>query len=186
MCGIFGYLNYGTPRSRKFLSETLINGLHRLEYRGYDSAGFSVDDEEGRPEIFKVKGNVEALSKLAEEKAMDNPDHTYDNHVGIAHTRWSTHGKYSTSHSSFFPPAHSYSNCTGVPAIRNSHPHSSDAKNQFIVVHNGIISNYASIKTFLVSTSSPFPFCILYFLTSGADPEGIHRVDVRNRHRSYR
>jgi len=129
MCGIFGYLNYGTPRSRKYLCETLVDGLRRLEYRGYDSAGFAVDDIRGVPEIFKVKGNVAQLDKLSKEKALSNPDQTFDNHVGIAHTRWSTHGE---------------------PATRNSHPHSSDPKNQFIVVHNGIISNYASIKTFLI------------------------------------
>jgi glutamine---fructose-6-phosphate transaminase (isomerizing) len=92
MCGIFGYLNYGTPRSRKFLTDTLVQGLHRLEYRGYDSAGFSVDNETGKPEIYKVKGNVDALAKLTKETALSNPDQLYDNHVGIAHTRWSTHG----------------------------------------------------------------------------------------------
>jgi glucosamine--fructose-6-phosphate aminotransferase (isomerizing) len=92
MCGIFGYLNYGTPRSRKFLCNTLVDGLRRLEYRGYDSAGFAVDGAQGKSEIYRVKGNVAALDKLAQEKALSNPDQTYDNHVGIAHTRWSTHG----------------------------------------------------------------------------------------------
>lgn len=147
MCGIFGYLNYGTPRNRKYLCETLVNGLHRLEYRGYDSAGFSVDSEGGKPEIYRVKGNVDALDKLAKEKALDEPDRLFDKHVGIAHTRWSTHGKC------IYPPLLTVAfsnNLKGEPAVRNSHPHSSDPDNQFVVVHNGIISNYASIKTFLV------------------------------------
>lgn len=165
MCGIFGYLNYGIPRSRKYLCDTLVNGLHRLEYRGYDSAGFSVDNEEGKPEIFRVKGNVDALAKLAEEQALDNPDHVYDNHIGIAHTRWSTHGMQEGKGARGEGEAggrgkgegrdvevrvQSTHMTSGEPAVRNSHPHSSDPTNQFVVVHNGIISNYASIKTFLV------------------------------------
>jgi glucosamine--fructose-6-phosphate aminotransferase (isomerizing) len=94
MCGIFGYLNYGAPRSRQYLCDTLVNGLHRLEYRGYDSAGFSVDGVDRKPEIYRVKGNVDELDKLAKEKALDEPNHMYNNHVGIAHTRWSTHGMF--------------------------------------------------------------------------------------------
>lgn len=148
MCGIFGYLNYGTPRSRQYLCDTLVNGLHRLEYRGYDSAGFSVDSTTGKSEIYRVKGNVDALDKLSKEKALSEPDTEYDNHVGIAHTRWSTHGMIiSIVIDCVFLFLTIY---IGEPAVRNSHPHSSDPENQFVVVHNGIISNYASIKTFLV------------------------------------
>lgn len=142
MCGIFGYLNYGTPRSREYLCNILITGLRRLEYRGYDSAGLCVDSVDRAPAIFKIKGNVNELEGLVKTDAVLSPamavdaqgkseekDIMFDNHVGIAHTRWSTHGE---------------------PATRNSHPHSSDASNQFVVVHNGIIANYAPLKQFLI------------------------------------
>eukprot|EP01111_Echinosteliopsis_oligospora_P004409 TRINITY_DN170_c1_g1_i1.p1 TRINITY_DN170_c1_g1~~TRINITY_DN170_c1_g1_i1.p1 ORF type:complete len:670 (-),score=133.96 TRINITY_DN170_c1_g1_i1:282-2291(-) len=134
MCGIFGYLNYGTPRSREYLCNILISGLRRLEYRGYDSAGLCVDAVDRTPAIFKIKGNVNNLETLVKTEAimplMEGGDEVlFDNHVGIAHTRWSTHGE---------------------PATRNSHPHSSDPSNQFVVIHNGIISNYAPLKQFLI------------------------------------
>jgi len=130
MCGIFGYLNYGLPRSREFLLDMLVTGLKRLEYRGYDSAGLCVDGPKHKPEIYKIVGNVSNLEKLVKEQASANKDEKFDQHVGIAHTRWSTHGE---------------------PATRNSHPHSSGPDNQFVVIHNGIISNYATLKQFLIT-----------------------------------
>lgn len=60
------------------------------------SCSFSVDAKDGKPEIYRVKGNVTELGKLAKEKALTNPDSMYDKHVGIAHTRWSTHGMHSS------------------------------------------------------------------------------------------
>jgi glutamine---fructose-6-phosphate transaminase (isomerizing) len=79
MCGIFGYLNYGHATTRRSVCEILVNGLRRLEYRGYDSAGISIDEVDGnQPEIFKIKGNVNELEKLVKEKALvQSPDKEY-------------------------------------------------------------------------------------------------------------
>jgi len=129
MCGIFGFLNYHHSVPRKDVLEKLINGLRRLEYRGYDSAGASIDyPGEARPEIFRMKGNVSELGKLL--ATATQPDLLIQDHVGIAHTRWATHGE---------------------PSERNSHPQRSDVENQFVVVHNGIITNFASLKQMLIT-----------------------------------
>lgn len=72
MCGIFGYLNYLVERDRRFILDTLTNGLSRLEYRGYDSAGLAADgDTEGETYIFKQVGKVAALKKLVDEQQID-------------------------------------------------------------------------------------------------------------------
>ena len=103
MCGIIGYI--GTKKA----SPILINGLLRLEYRGYDSAGISTVEKNGLS-IMKDIGRVKNLYKL---EGIDNLEGT----IGIAHTRWATHGK---------------------PSKENSHPHLDNSKS-FAVVHNGII-----------------------------------------------
>lgn len=119
--GIFGYLNYNKPADVRKIVGILINGLRRLEYRGYDSAGIAV----GEPaQIYRVKGKVVGL----EEATLDVKAESVNNGVGIAHTRWATHGP---------------------PAIKNAHPQSSDETNEFVVVHNGIFTNYHVLKTFL-------------------------------------
>ncbi|XP_030243242.1 glutamine--fructose-6-phosphate aminotransferase [isomerizing] 2 isoform X4 [Drosophila navojoa] len=130
MCGIFAYLNYLTPKSRQEVLDLLVTGLKRLEYRGYDSTGVAIDSPDNK-DIVMVKrtGKVKVLEDAIQEHfngaEYSEPVKT---HVGIAHTRWATHG---------------------VPCERNSHPQRSDEGNSFVVVHNGIITNYNDVKTFL-------------------------------------
>ena len=113
MCGIIGYIG------DKKASPILINGLLCLEYRGYDSAGIATLEKDGIT-VKKDKGRVKNLYDLP---GIDDLKGT----IGIAHTRWATHGK---------------------PAKENSHPHL-DMENTFAVVHNGIIENYHELRKFL-------------------------------------
>ena len=114
MCGIVGYV--GTDHAK----ERIIDGLKRLEYRGYDSAGIALPID-GKIEIRKHVGEIKNLEKIIAE-----PE--FDSSVGIGHTRWATHG---------------------VPSDLNAHPHA-NADNSIAIVHNGIIENYQEIKEWLV------------------------------------
>lgn len=120
MCGIVGYI--GTKKA----SPILINGLLRLEYRGYDSAGIATMEKDGIS-VMKDKGRVKNLYNL---KGIDDLAGT----IGIAHTRWATHGK---------------------PSKENSHPHLDNSKT-FSVVHNGIIENYNELRKFLTDNGYTF------------------------------
>lgn len=121
MCGIVGYL--GT----KDAYPILIKGLRRLEYRGYDSAGVAMFSKDGCLNVYKTKGKVDNLVAYCEDKDVSGT-------VGIAHTRWATHGE---------------------PSSKNAHPHYSQSKN-LAIIHNGIIENYADIKRKLMSYGKEF------------------------------
>lgn len=111
MCGIVGYLGNGNAY------EVLIKGLHRLEYRGYDSAGIALVGADGKLNVFKAKGKVENLEAICKDKDIEST-------IGIAHTRWATHGE---------------------PSDTNAHPHYSEDGN-LALVHNGTIENYKLLK----------------------------------------
>jgi glucosamine--fructose-6-phosphate aminotransferase (isomerizing) len=120
MCGIVGAV------AERPITEILIEGLKRLEYRGYDSAGVAVLDTSGATTCVKREGKVEALAQAIKDQA---PSGT----TGIAHTRWATHG---------------------VPSERNAHPHQSG--NRFSVVHNGIIENHKELRESLTAEGYVF------------------------------
>ncbi|MEE0888745.1 MAG: glutamine--fructose-6-phosphate transaminase (isomerizing) [Bacteroidales bacterium] len=121
MCGIVGYI--GTQEAYPIL----IKGLHRLEYRGYDSAGVALLNDAGELNVFKTKGKVENLEKYCQGKDISGS-------VGIAHTRWATHGE---------------------PSDVNAHPHYSQSET-LALIHNGIIENYQSLKELLLTKGYTF------------------------------
>ena len=121
MCGIVGYLG------KREAYPILIKGLKRLEYRGYDSAGVALISDDDTLNVYKTKGKVADLEGFCADKNISGS-------VGIAHTRWATHGE---------------------PSSVNAHPHYSASKN-LAIIHNGIIENYADIKNNLIAKGVEF------------------------------
>lgn len=130
MCGITAYVNHKIPRTQEEIGQILINGLKRMEYRGYDSAGLCVRSNDGFT-IIKKTGKVEELVKAINVLTQDK----LESSVSIAHTRWATHG---------------------FPCEKNCHPISSGQSNEFVVVHNGIITNYKELNEFLKKRNYQF------------------------------
>ena len=122
MCGIVGFTGVAQA------APILLDGLSKLEYRGYDSAGIAVRDGDGEIEVVKAKGKLKVL------KEMTNNGDAVKGDCGIGHTRWATHGE---------------------PSTLNAHPHSSDDEN-VVAVHNGIIENYQELKEKLVKSGYEF------------------------------
>ncbi len=114
MCGIVGYIG------NRQACPVLVKGLHRLEYRGYDSAGVALINEKGELNVYKTRGKVQDLENYMESKDVSGT-------IGIAHTRWATHGE---------------------PNNVNAHPHCSNSEN-LAMIHNGIIENYAVLREML-------------------------------------
>ena len=121
MCGIVGYIG------EKQAFPILIEGLKKLEYRGYDSAGVALVKDQGELNVYKTTGKVANLETLVDGKDIEG-------HAGIAHTRWATHGE---------------------PSVKNAHPHVSMDGN-IAIVHNGIIENYQVLKQQLVDRGYKF------------------------------
>ena len=121
MCGIVGYVG------DRQACPVLVKGLRRLEYRGYDSAGVALVGEDGSLNVYKCKGKIDALEHFLADKDTAGT-------IGIAHTRWATHGE---------------------PNDTNAHPHfSSDGR--IAMIHNGIIENYRVLKEALAAEGIAF------------------------------
>lgn len=121
MCGIVGYIG------KRDAFSVLIKGLKRLEYRGYDSAGVALISSDNKLNVYKAKGKVSELEAFAAEKDISGT-------IGIAHTRWATHGE---------------------PCPANAHPHYSSS-HRLALIHNGIIENYAPLKEKLIERGFTF------------------------------
>src|SRR6202453_1959357 len=121
MCGIVGYVG------KKSVVPVIIDGLRRLEYRGYDSAGIAVAGDADGLQLRRAEGKLRNLEEVIRQKPLNG---TY----GIGHTRWATHGR---------------------PTEENAHPHR-DGSGTLVVVHNGIVENYLTLKAALIAKGHKF------------------------------
>lgn len=146
MCGIVGYIG------RQDAKDILLQGLEMLEYRGYDSAGIYVMDDQDQGHLFKEKGRIAALREKV--------DHNVPAKTGIGHTRWATHG---------------------VPSVENAHPHQSNS-GRFNLVHNGVIENYKAVRdAFLTDTtlhSDTDTEIIVQLIAWYVEEEGLETIDA--------
>jgi glutamine---fructose-6-phosphate transaminase (isomerizing) len=148
MCGIVAYLG------EKDAYPILIKGLHRLEYRGYDSAGVALLNEDEDIRLYKCKGKVSELEAFSSGKDISG-------HLGVGHTRWATHG---------------------IPDDKNAHPHFSESGN-LVIIHNGIIENYASLKKELQNRGHVFKSdtdteVLIYLIENIQKNENVGLVDA--------
>ena len=147
MCGIVGYVG---PR---FAAPILLDGLRRLEYRGYDSAGLAVLNPQGQIEIVKSEGKLSNLLRALEGR-------TLAGYLGVGHTRWATHGE---------------------PNQTNAHPHA-DCRGRLVVVHNGIIENYSPLRQGLIERGHKFTSQtdteVIVHLVEEAYQEGLPLVEA--------
>ena len=157
MCGIVGYL--GNEQA----APILLRGLQKLEYRGYDSAGIAIANEENQVTLVKAKGRLKALIEKTDNGA------TTPGHIGIGHTRWATHGE---------------------PSETNAHPHTTD-DHSVVLVHNGIIENFQELKEKLLKSGYTFysqtdtevatKLVDYYYKKTGTPLEAITRAMLRIR-----
>ena len=151
MCGIVGYVG------KKSVVPVIIEGLRRLEYRGYDSAGIAVSGNEGGLEVRRAEGKLRNLEEVIRQKPLHG---TY----GIGHTRWATHGR---------------------PTEENAHPHR-DCTGRIVVVHNGIVENYLTLKKKLIEEGHKFTTetdteIIAHLVEKYSTPSGDgHRVSLED------
>jgi glucosamine--fructose-6-phosphate aminotransferase (isomerizing) len=148
MCGIVAYLG------EKEAYPILIKGLHRLEYRGYDSAGVALLNTSEDIRLYKCKGKVSELEAFTAGKNISG-------HLGVGHTRWATHG---------------------IPDDKNAHPHFSESGN-LVIIHNGIIENYASLKKELQNRGHVFKSdtdteVLIYLIENVQENENVDLVEA--------
>jgi glucosamine--fructose-6-phosphate aminotransferase (isomerizing) len=165
MCGIVACVGCTEAGADRGAKRALLDGLSRLEYRGYDSAGIAVTGAGGPLELAKREGELDALKSAVADRPLPGG-------TGVGHTRWSTHGP---------------------PETRNAHPHT-DPSGRVAVVHNGIIENYAALRTELVESGVRFtsdtdtevvPHLFARYLDEGDDPETAFRRTVARLEGSY-